>query len=68
MHALVDIDVLSPLLGDRMASTVGFRNVLAHRYGPDVDEDVVYENLQDLTRFHEYLTAVHDYLDRRDAL
>lgn len=68
MVALVDIGVLSASLGDRMASATGFRNVLAHRYGPDVDDELVYESLQDLDRFHRYLTAVRDHLSACDAL
>lgn len=51
-----------------MASTAGFRNVLAHQYGTTIDDNLVYDSLQDLARFHEYLTAVREYLSARDVL
>lgn len=49
MHALVSLGVLSESLGETMASTTGFRNVLAHRYGTDLNDTLVYKSLQDLS-------------------
>lgn len=68
MRALVDSGVLSVELGEQMAATAGFRNILAHRYGTTIDDELVYESLQDLDRFREYLTAVREYLSARNAL
>lgn len=68
MRALVDSGVLSAELGERMAATAGFRNVLAHQYGTSIDDELVYESLQDLARFHEYLTAIREYLSSQNAL
>lgn len=63
MRALVSLGVLSDSLGETMAATTGFRNVLAHRYGTDLDNELVYMSLQDLSRFYHYLRAVREYLD-----
>jgi uncharacterized protein YutE (UPF0331/DUF86 family) len=68
MRALVDSGILSAELGERMAATAGFRNILAHQYGISIDDELVYESLQDLTRFHEYLTAIKEYLSEQNAL
>lgn len=68
MRALIDLGVLSSSLGEQMASTAGFHNVLAHQYGTTIDDNLVYDSLQDLARFHEYLTAVREHLSARDAL
>lgn len=68
MRALVGSGVLSAELGERMAATAGFRNVLAHQYGTSIDDELVYESLQDLARFHEYLTAIREYLSSQNAL
>lgn len=68
MEALVDLGVLSSSTGEQMASAAGFRNVLAHRYGADIDNGIVYDNLHDLSRFQEYLIAVGEYLSAKGAL
>ena len=68
MRALVDSGVLSAKLGEQMAATAAFRNILAHQYGTSIDDELVYESLQDLGRFYEYLTAVREYLSTRNAL
>lgn len=44
IEALGNADVISPETRERMEEAVGFRNVLAHRYG-DLDYDVVYDVL-----------------------
>ena len=68
MRALVDSEVLSAELGERMAATAGFRNVLAHQYGTTIEDELVYDSLQDLARFHKYLTAVREYLSAQNVL
>lgn len=68
LRRLVGTGVLSESLGERMAATAGLRNVLAHQYGTLIDDELVYESLQDLSRFREYLLAVRDYLASHDAL
>lgn len=68
VRRLTDVGVLSESLDERMAATAGFRNVIAHQYGTRIDDELVYENLQDLSRFREYLVAVRDHLASQDAL
>lgn len=50
-------------LADRLRDAVEFRDVLAHTYGPIVNDDLVYDALQhSLDRFGEFVDAVDDYL------
>lgn len=51
------LGVCSPETADRMREAAGFRNVLTHRYGSDIDHDKVYDHLQ-----HEVDILV-DFLD-----
>jgi uncharacterized protein YutE (UPF0331/DUF86 family) len=46
VEALGNADVISQETQTRLEEAVGFRNVLAHRYG-DVDHEIVYETLHD---------------------
>ena len=46
IEALGNADIISTETQERMEEAVGFRNVLAHRYG-DVSHDVVYDVLHD---------------------
>lgn len=56
--------VLDDGLAGRMAEAAAFRNVLAHRYGNEVDDEDVYNVLQhDLPVFRNYLEAVRAQLD-----
>lgn len=60
---LADRDVLSPETAERMTEAAGFRNVLAHNYGEDIDDEQVYRSLQtDLDWFPTFLRDVRDYL------
>lgn len=68
MQALEELDVLSEELADEMAATARFRNVLAHTYGDAIDDDVVYDALDDLERYRSFLIAVREYLDSIGAL
>jgi uncharacterized protein YutE (UPF0331/DUF86 family) len=46
-----------------MQQAAGFRNVLAHRYGDEVDDGLVYEHLQsELEWVVRFLREVRDYL------
>jgi len=53
--------VLSPELTDRMVEMAGFRNVLAHEYA-GIDDERVYEQLQDVRQFDAYAEAVIDVI------
>ena len=46
IEALGNADVISQETQTRLEEAVGFRNVLAHRYG-DVDHEIVYDVLHD---------------------
>lgn len=63
--ALESEGIVDPDLGERLRNAVGFRDVLAHAYGPVVNDDIVYDAIQhDLDRFVEFVTAVDAYLQR----
>lgn len=40
-----------------MAEAAGLRNVIAHEYGAIIDDGVVYNALQDLSRYRAFLAA-----------
>jgi len=46
MQALGDADIISRETQEKMEEAIGFRNILAHRYG-DIDHEVVYDVLHD---------------------
>lgn len=51
-------------LASKLHEAIGFRDVLAHSYGPIVDDDIVYDALQhSLDRYVEFAEAVQDYLE-----
>lgn len=61
---LGETPVLDEELAERMAQAAGFRNVLAHTYGNDVDDRDVYNVLQhELPIFREFLEAVRETVD-----
>ena len=68
MRALDEIGVLSSTLAEEMAQGARFRNVLSHTYGRIIDNDVVYNALQDLERYRLFVQAVRDHLDTIGAL
>lgn len=68
MMELGELGVLSPTLAEQMAQGARFRNVLAHTYGKSIDHDFVYNALQDLERYREFVRAVQAYLDSIGAL
>lgn len=58
-------DILSDETTATMQSAAGFRNVLAHTYGHDIDDEQVYWHLQeDLDWFPTYLREIRAVLDR----
>ena len=46
MQALGNADIISRETQEKMEEAIGFRNILAHRYG-DIDHEVVYDVLHD---------------------
>lgn len=61
-------DVLTEATAEKLADAARFRNVLAHEYGPVIDDGQVYEALQDLTRYRDFLHEVREFLHERGAL
>lgn len=51
-----------------MIDACRFRNVLAHEYGTAIDDKQVYEALQDLERYRDFLVEIRAYLDRTGAI
>lgn len=68
MLKLAEADVLDEKTAEEMTQAARFRNVLAHTYGEIIDHDVVYDALQDLRRYRDFLAAVRDYMDETGAL
>lgn len=67
MKILVELGVLSAPTAEKMAQAVRFRNVLSHTYGNIIDNNMVYNALQDLERYRRFGIEVRDYLDDIDA-
>lgn len=67
MRALGEIGVLSEETSTAMAQAARFRNVLAHTYGDVINQDVVYDALQDLKRYRQFAREIRVYLDSTDA-
>jgi uncharacterized protein YutE (UPF0331/DUF86 family) len=68
MRALADAGIVGESIAEPMAQAARFRNVLAHTYGNIIDHDVVYDALQDLERYRDFLVAIRNYLDEIGAL
>jgi uncharacterized protein YutE (UPF0331/DUF86 family) len=65
-HTLAECGVISKQVSQQMSEAAGFRNILTHRYGDDINNQDVYNFLQhDLQLFSEYLREVRDYLDSK---
>jgi uncharacterized protein YutE (UPF0331/DUF86 family) len=48
----------------RMAQAAGFRNILSHQYGNEINDEDVYNFLQqELPLFHTYLSQIREYLN-----
>jgi len=66
IEALGDANVISRETQAKMEEAVGFRNVLAHRYG-DVNHDVVYTVLhEDLQWFDRFQQEVAQWFQQRN--
>lgn len=62
--ALAEEGIIDEQLSERLRTAVGFRDVLAHTYGPIVNDDIVYDALQnDLERYVDFVKAVDGYLN-----
>jgi uncharacterized protein YutE (UPF0331/DUF86 family) len=63
--ALAEEGIIDQALAERLRAAVGFRDVLAHTYGPVVNDDIVYDALQnDLERYVDFVKAVDGYLNQ----
>jgi uncharacterized protein YutE (UPF0331/DUF86 family) len=57
------VSVIDADLGDELRAAVGFRDVLAHTYGPVVNDDIVYDALQNsLDRYVSFVECIDQYL------
>jgi len=63
MEKLGEHGILTESTATDMAEAALFRNVLAHEYGDVLDHDSVYDGLQDLRRYRDFLVEVRAYLD-----
>ncbi|MEF8872613.1 MAG: DUF86 domain-containing protein [Haloarculaceae archaeon] len=68
MRILGDLEILPDSVASKMVDAARFRNVLAHTYGGAIDHDIVYDALEDLERYREFVLAVRDYLNKTDSL
>jgi len=58
-------NIISTETESRMRKAAGFRNILAHNYGNDIDDSAVYQYLQDqLHWFVQFLSEIRRYLQR----
>ncbi|WP_340098252.1 type VII toxin-antitoxin system HepT family RNase toxin [Salinibaculum salinum] len=62
--ALEEHGILSTETSERMQQAAGFRNVLTHRYGDEIDNTAVYQHLQhELEWLVRYLREIRESLD-----
>lgn len=67
IDAIKALDVVDADLADRLREAVAFRDVLAHTYGAIVNDDLVYDALQNgLDRYVDFVGAVDRYLSNVD--
>lgn len=67
IQALGKADILSADTQRKIEEAVGFRNILAHRYG-DIDHEAVYEVLQtDLHWFETFQQELARWIQQRDS-
>jgi len=60
---LEELDVLTAETSERMREAAGFRNVLVHQYGNEIDDATVYEHLQtELAVLVEFLREIREVL------
>ena len=64
---LESLDILDATLAQELRDAIGFRDVLAHSYGPIVNDDLLYDALQNsLERYVSFVEAVSEYLGVAD--
>lgn len=62
---LAHAGIVTEELGQKMAEAAGFRNILTHKYGDNINNRDVFNFLQnEISVFHEYLTQIREYLDK----
>lgn len=67
IRALGNAGIVSEETREKMAEAVGFRNILAHRYG-DVDHEIVYDVLHtDLQWFERFQQELAQWFQQRDS-
>lgn len=63
IDALEEEGIIGPDLSRALQDAVEFRDVLAHTYGPVVNDDIVYDALQQgHDRYVAFVEAIHAYL------
>lgn len=68
MRELGSVGILPSPLAEEMAQAARFRNVLSHTYGDIIEHDVVYNALQDLERYREFVRELRTHLESIGAL
>jgi uncharacterized protein YutE (UPF0331/DUF86 family) len=64
---LETLDVIDSTPAQKLRDAIGFRDVLAHSYGTVVNDDIVYDALQNsLERYVTFVEAVSRYLSVAD--
>ena len=64
--ALEEAGVLSAETASRMQKAAGFRNILTHRYGNEIDDTEVYRHLQnELEWLVTYLREIREFLGEK---
>lgn len=58
-------EILSETISEQMVEMAGFRNVLAHEYS-DIRNERVYAHLQNLDRFRDFASEVHNYVSKKN--
>lgn len=61
-RVLEEEGVLTGRTADEMVEMAGFRNVLVHEYA-GIDDAIVHDHLQDLSRFRRFAEEIEAYLD-----
>lgn len=64
IEELDTLDIVDSALAQKLRDAIGFRDVLAHSYGPIVNDDIVYDALQhSLERYVLFVESIAEYLD-----